>query len=462
LSSQLQYANVIIGSFPTPTTDDHSSSFDLQERDSEKTRQESTQTNRQQQQQQQQNAEDFDVEAIDLLLDHEKEDLESNTNDPIKQKKQNKPTSYQLDDLEQVTLPHGNFFYGPHSQEINIPENEKMEYTWNEEQKFWIEDEEINIVRERERCARYKFQFDENRKTRRRLFLGFPITADSIEVVKAVGAESFNIFHTVAYLEFNVTHTLNTRRLRFNESSQELFQLMQAFGSKTKVSMDYYALASSAINQTFGQDGLGVERVQHESMTLRWKRNGMRPDDIGIRADADETFTRDFLRAIQFCDIPEFRPNQSCQKKIIAHTVVFEGSPECQTKGRTWWHPDAILGECIHRIGNETLHPPTLREWRGKHSIREKGYGRLGNFSLYKPNPTGSESGTFPLWHSSDIRTEVGGRMVHQDNGGHTGYHFHNYFKNAEHIHYKYLTYGHPRAGAMEMPIWDIDTGTFL
>lgn len=373
-----------------------------------------------------------------------------------------KSTSYQLDDLEHVTLPHGTFFYGPHSQEILIPDNETIKYTWTEEQKFWIEDEKIDIERERERCARYKFPFDENRNTRRRIFVAFPITADNIETVKAVGAESFNIFHTVAYLEPSVTHRLNPRRLRFNESSQDLFQLMQAFGPKTKVSMDYYAQSSSAINKTFGYEGLGVERVQHESMTLRWKRNGMRLDDIGIRADADETFTRDFLRAMQFCNVPEFRPNQSCKHKIIASTLVFESSPECVTKRRRWFHPDAILGECVHRIGNETLHPPTRREWRGEHGGRQVGYGRLGNFSLYKPTPTGSKNGVFPLWHISDIRTESGGRMVSEGGGGHTGYHFHNHFENAEQIHYKYLTYGHGKDGAMETPMWEISRGMYV
>ena len=67
----------------------------------------------------------------------------------------------------------------------------------------------------------------------------------------------------------------------------------------------------------------------------------MRDDDIAIMRNADEIFTRDFLRAMQICDIAEFRPDQNCKApKVIANTVVFESSPNCPTKDRRWHHPE--------------------------------------------------------------------------------------------------------------------------
>ena len=82
----------------------------------------------------------------------------------------------------------------------------------------------------------------------------------------------------------------------------------------------------------------------------------MKPDDVAIIADADETFTRDFIRALQVCDIPQFEPGQNCQApKLIASTLVLESSPECVTMGdrvitkkRRWHHPgEFVLGQAL-------------------------------------------------------------------------------------------------------------------
>lgn len=100
--------------------------------------------------------------------------------------------------------------------------------------------------------------------------------------------------------------------------------------------------------------------------------SGMKPDDVAIITDADETFTRcgdlilfvlrfmgkqnkqtitmhffdyppfsrDFLRALQVCDIPEFREGQNCHSpKLLGSTLVLESSAECITKGRRLHHP---------------------------------------------------------------------------------------------------------------------------
>lgn len=63
--------------------------------------------------------------------------------------------------------------------------------------------------------------------------------------------------------------------------------------------------------------------------------NRMMPNDVAIAGDVNETFSRDFLRALQ-----EFRPGQDCFKpKVLGSTAVFKSTPECITKGRRWHHP---------------------------------------------------------------------------------------------------------------------------
>ena len=77
----------------------------------------------------------------------------------------------------------------------------------------------------------------------------------------------------------------------------------------------------------------------------RWKENGMTKDDIGYLSDADETFTRDFIHAMQIFDVPQFQPDEhrNCAApKIYGLGIIFEGSPECITVGRNWFHPDMV------------------------------------------------------------------------------------------------------------------------
>jgi hypothetical protein len=102
------------------------------------------------------------------------------------------------------------------------------------------------------------------------------------------------------------------------------------------------------------------EAVQRGTLTGLWKRMGMQPEDIGVYGDIDEVFSRDFLRAVQVCDVPQFRPNidetgYDCKRpKVIANTIPFEGSPECRSS-HSWFHPDLMLGHCIERIGDPSV-----------------------------------------------------------------------------------------------------------
>ena len=155
-----------------------------------------------------------------------------------------------------------------------------------------------------------------------------------MEILQAVGLEMFNIFHTVSFIESNVTHSLSPRKMRFYDSekpSQHLYQIYQYFGPKTKVSVDYYS------NHMKGGYDLLRDFIQREGNNYRWAFNGMKEDDVAVVGDTDETFTRDFLRALQICDIPQFKPGNDCRfPKIRASAGVFESTPECYTKNRRW------------------------------------------------------------------------------------------------------------------------------
>ncbi len=366
------------------------------------------------------------------------------------------PSVYELKSLHNISLAHGTFFFGTNSHQADST----YQPLFNSIQEEFLNDDIIDIPKEKERCARYNYKLlDEANPKRRRLFLGSLLGDDSWEVLRAVGTEAYNIFDTVSFIESNSTLNMSPKKWKYynpDNPSEHLNTLHQLFGPKTKVSVEYYV---SSLSDFFGrQSDLSLEYCQREGSAHRWALNGMRPDDIGIISDADETFTRDFLRAIQVCDIPEFRPNQDCiQSKLSASTIVFESSPNCQTKDRRWWHPDAILGECVEHVGNSSLHPPAKREYEDRHGLRDTGHGKDGDFSAYwSENGLESDSGIYPTWTGADMRRERGGSQARMNDGSPTGYHFHNFFTNAEAIHFKYYTYGHAAYDAMDKPIWQL------
>ena len=338
------------------------------------------------------------------------------------------------------------------------------DHSSTDEQRALLDDEQIDPEREKERCANYNFGYD-GRTERRRLFLGTLLADDSMDVLKAVGLEMYNIFHTVSFIESNVTHNLSPREMRFYDSekpSQNLYQIYQYFGPKTKVSVDYYS------NHMKGGYDLLRDFIQREGNNFRWAFNGMRPDDVAVVGDTDETFTRDFLRALQICDIQQFKPGQDCRSpKIRASTAVFESTPECWTKSRRWYHPDAILGECVDQIGNVTMHPPTKRDWPKNNPTnnskyfgwRLPSYGRSDNYNKYLEEHKWFEERyghkPYPLYFATDVRMEPGFGVQKKDKSP-TAFHFHNFFQSNTEIHHKYRTYGHASKQAWMKPIWDL------
>jgi Glycosyltransferase family 17 len=196
-----------------------------------------------------------------------------------------------------------------------------------------IWDADVDIHTEKERCDKYNLQYN-NRTTRRRIFWGSLVADDSWHVLSIAAMEAYGIFDTVALVESNTTQMLYPRTIRFGPDSERLRILRQPvfWGPHTRVSVDYYYDDPTTKGESRPTE-LWRENLQRDMILERWKHNGMKDDDIGYLSDLDEVATRDFLRALQICDVPQFRPGQDCKKaKVIASTIVFEGSPICASR----------------------------------------------------------------------------------------------------------------------------------
>jgi len=163
---------------------------------------------------------------------------------------------------------------------------------------------------------------------------------------------------------------------------------------------------------------------------------------------------------VQTCDIPQLNPEtQNCHTaKVIASSMVFEGSPECMTVTRKWMHPDLILGKCIEGIGDDEFKLDDEQRQR-KFAWRKKKYThKYGNYSGWPKEKT-----TYPLWNPADFRRDQGGHIIYFENVdylpfhmGHTGFHFHNYFETTQNLRKKYMTYGHPVREAENMTVGEM------
>lgn len=311
-----------------------------------------------------------------------------------------------------------------------------------------------NSKEETERCQRYGFQYDSSREIRRRLFWGSLIADDSWHSILPHAAEAHGVYHTVAFIESNKTTSYDKsqfRKERFTPGSPNV-KLLQSglFGPSTKVIFDHYVddpeMRSDMPHLWYG---MGVEFMARDMITKIWKAQGMLPEDIGIIGDTDEFFTRDFMLALQSCDVPELRANQNCISpgKLIGKTLVFESSPECVTNIKRWYHPDLLLGECIENIGDPTVHRPAPRHWNGK-GPRHDGY-TPSNRTMMR-NRT-----MYPLWKPDEMRLMQGGRMA-TGKAKHTAFHLHNFFPSTEVLRKKYRTYSHPHGDAYKKPLGNL------
>jgi Glycosyltransferase family 17 len=314
-------------------------------------------------------------------------------------------------------------------------------------------DEDDNVAR----CSRYGYTYTAHdtmpellgnprallpREKWRRIFYGSLTASEPWELYEIVGAEVYGLFEAMVFVEANLTQMANPRNFTHLEDAETLADIYGVPVSRVQV--------RPFVNQNLRIRGLEREHLQRAEILRGWKELGMTPDDIGYLADADETFTRDFLRAIQVCDrIPELDYDfHRCHHEhhgVRAFAMSFETSPECATQVVRWFHPDMYVGACIEGIGNETVHPLAPRE--ANSFIRQDGYARPG----FEKMGVYSAKRNYPLSNAADFRRLGAGRhspvipyLVHtQQYSPYTGFHFHNFFVQSSSVRWKYSSYGH-------------------
>ena len=300
------------------------------------------------------------------------------------------------------------------------------------------------------KCARYGYSYDVSSPgTPRRIFLGSLLADDNWDLFEMHAAEAYGVYHQMIYIESNATQYKVPRELRFGPESQLRHNLVQSqmFGPSTEVLVDYYLDEDpDALNLI--REALMREKIQHVWM----QHPSLNQNDLFMVTDADEFFSRDFLRALQHCEIPQFGPGFStCQRpKVSSTTITFEISPACIKKKR-WYHPDVISGQCLEGLGDSADRPKPDRDFKQDRGNRLVEWGRdsANNFpeSVLANN-------WYPLYNAVDIRGVQGGinRRTNyvstpgegKENAWGSGYHFHNWFKDMESLRFKYQTYGHP------------------
>ena len=316
-----------------------------------------------------------------------------------------------------------------------FPENEGIDRGFLSERPtnfFRVLQREIDVDDNTERCKRYGFSYNPTKPMNRRIFYGAMIASKPWELFEIVGAETHAIFAGVVFVEANRTQNFSFRnftRLHHENTFQRIFGVnnlqIRAF-----------------VNEDSRLRNLDREQMQRAEILKGWKDLGMQKEDIGFLTDADEIFTRDYLRAVQVCvgiDALDYNKHQ-CKPPngLRAATLVFETSPECLADGRAWFHPDMLNGHCIEEIGNETIHPKAPR--RPNSFLRVQGYGYQGDSTAIKDN-------SYPLYNAADFR-RIGGiwkklqEKQYPSYSYYTGFHFHNFFTRPDALRFKYRTYG--------------------
>jgi Glycosyltransferase family 17 len=311
-----------------------------------------------------------------------------------------------------------------------------------------------------QRCARYDAYYNATApQPRRRIFYGALIAGEPWELLEMVAAEVYGVYSGMVFVEGNRTQSFSPRQFQRLEHSQDLQRL---FGVDNSSSFQVRAY----VNENPKLIDLEREHNQRQEILKGWKEIGMQPDDVGLLADTDEVLTRDFLRAIQYCDGFDFLnyhdDQHHCQHthiKMVSNTRVFESSPECIVQGRSWFHPDMILGHCIDHVGDSAVHPPAPRD--RDDVFRAAGFGsECSDWEGERAVP----QNRYPTWSAADFRRTCGGRMYHMNKqyadqhkfDRHTGFHFHNFFEDLNKIRHKYLTYGHPDMNAPIKPVYNL------
>lgn len=263
-----------------------------------------------------------------------------------------------------------------------------------------------------ERCRRYNYGYNPSLPhIPRNLYFGSLVASETWELLEIVGTEAYGIYKGMVLVESNRTQNFTPRTfLRLGHAKI----IQQIFGTE-KIDIRAY------VNENNRLLDLTRENAQRDDILVGWKEMGMEPHDVGILADLDETFSRDYLRALKVCDIAYLDYDKhNCYYhtvKLSAFSRTFEGSPECTIrKANGSRHgivkPNAVIGACLQQIGNPKINPipergPGLLRsvgWMGNtDQARQAELQAVHNLSSGQANTTGGA-----LWNCQDIRRIMG------------------------------------------------------
>ena len=319
-----------------------------------------------------------------------------------------------------------------------------------------VPDAELDWKQEAARCERYGLTLREECSEgpnpacqRRRIFAGSLLADDSWHALGANALESYGIYEAVVFVESNRTISGQPRERRFYEGARDQ-QILQSgiYGPQTPVYIDPY------IDEEGSQPNKGSlvrENMQRQVILERWKKLGMRPDDVGLIMDVDEISTHDYLRAVQICHVPiwdDHPATQNCFNPVLRSAAIFfEGAPQCIHRGRAlefrrWTSPSMVIGNCIEGIGDAARYPSAPRKFVDKKGVHHG--ARLKGFQ-----PNGNEYGNYPLFNGADFR-QVNTRNLFW---GNRAFHLHNFYVSLEKLRFKHLTYGHLHENAFNVPL---------
>ena len=318
--------------------------------------------------------------------------------------------------------------------------------------------DEIDSMNDDARCQRYGFQLKRadplhQRAKPRRIFFGSLVASEPWELFEIIAAETYGMYEGIVLVESNRTQAFYVRNLtHYPDKKRHEPQISAVFGiphNHTQIRL--------FVDENPKLNGLTRERAQRNGVLQGWKELGMQPDDVGILSDLDEVLTRDFLRAIQVCDVIDkldYHTHRCNPNKmgLRSTTQVYESSPECIMHNRLWHQPSVFPGHCLEGIGDARKHPPPPR---GDGGLRLKGWDprKWNDTQPYAPSADGAD---FRRPGAGTARVKVRPRTTkgkdgknhdashHKHYSVHSGFHFHNWFLNTESIRFKYKTYGHP------------------
>jgi hypothetical protein len=288
----------------------------------------------------------------------------------------------------------------------------------------------IDVFDNVQRCRRYGYAYTAALERQRRIFYGAILEDEPWELLEILAAESYGTFEAMVFLEPSRDRYAQPRTLLRLEATAILQQM---FGI-ANIRVIPYVNDDTSITGDLRAD------TAREDIVKGWKDMGMTVDDVGYMSNIDDIFARDYIRAIQHCELPEMKYDlHHClhnRVKVFANNQVYETSPECVSKTKKYEHPSMMIGACIQGIGSEESNRLAPRDDTGI-------YRKEGWTCADRSEEKDIKDQKYPLWTGADMRTLCGGRQgtlrasMHQQ---YTGFHFRNFYRSAKEMRLLYTT----------------------